>query len=129
MKTEECVCVWFDWYSSPNDRGWVVSRDEIDVRGRAATTVTVYSCDDITDAIEYDIGLGEKLGLPVYRNQEGEAPLLLSCRLPGREKKMKTYYTLIGSVRGSCGHRHRSLRTAKKCYRLDEYEHRDFCEA
>ena len=35
--------------------------------------------------------------------------------------KHETYHA-IGSVRGSCGHRHRSLRTACKCLRKDELD-------
>ena len=32
---------------------------------------------------------------------------------------MSTTYTTRGSVRGECGHQHRSLRTAEKCRRRD----------
>lgn len=30
-----------------------------------------------------------------------------------------TYYTTRGSVRGSCGHKHRSIDTAAKCVKRD----------
>lgn len=32
---------------------------------------------------------------------------------------MRTYYVAVGSVRGSCGHSHRSPRTAGECVRRD----------
>jgi hypothetical protein len=32
---------------------------------------------------------------------------------------METYYTTNGSVRGSCGHKHRLLETAQKCVYQD----------
>jgi hypothetical protein len=32
---------------------------------------------------------------------------------------MKTYYTTTGSVRGSCGHKHRSIEAAEACLEQD----------
>ncbi len=38
--------------------------------------------------------------------------------LPKRVTKIRTYRT-DGDVRGTCGHKHRSLRTAAKCIHAD----------
>jgi hypothetical protein len=38
---------------------------------------------------------------------------------------MSTYYITDGSVRGDCGHRHRTMRTAHKCLLRD----RDGCQS
>lgn len=35
------------------------------------------------------------------------------------ERKMNTYYTTTGSVRGNCGHRHRSVVAAEQCRQSD----------
>lgn len=79
MKTTKSVCVWYDRYCDEADHGWIVSVDEIDERGRAETTTTKWATPDEDEAVDHALKLGRKLGLPVYRNDEGVVPVLLQA--------------------------------------------------
>lgn len=77
IATEKCICVWYDSYSSADDHAWIVSLDDLDDRGRAETTRTLYSSEDEDAVIERARVEGERRGLPVYRNEEGQPRELL----------------------------------------------------
>lgn len=77
-KTETCICVWYDSYSSPDDHAWIVSLDEIDDRGRAETTRTLYSDEDESLVVTRAIDEGQRRDLPVYRNVEGKPRELIA---------------------------------------------------
>ena len=62
----------------------------------------------LANSVKYDINIV----------RAGDVVEVVRYRRPRKVRKVATY-TTSGSVRGGCGHRHRSLRTAVACFLRD----------